>query len=208
MSRIMLLAAVFAFASAMPEPNLFEDIVTAELRKLLTPYDPHTFTGVHTLNVTHDDTSLHFTFDELTFTGLADIECTHFSPPVLTKEVTITTQHLKVDIHSPSYTVEGHLNGQPLSASGVADLTAHTFGGTANFHADSHSLSPFSICIAPGTLQLDLFVESLDANFENAEELNHEIDTRGPELVDLLEADLLVHEDAIVDFLNHLLCKV
>ncbi|MGJ2421405.1 hypothetical protein ACR8E0_22260 [Salmonella enterica subsp. enterica serovar Paratyphi A] len=203
----MLLAVVFAFASAMPEPNIFEDLITAELRKLLAPYDPHTIPAVHNLNITHDDTSLLFNLDEVTLTGLADIECTHFSPPILSKEVTITLEHVKVDIHSPSYTVEGDLNGEPLSAAGAADLTAHKFGGTAKFHADSYSLTPFELCVAPGTLQLDLFVESLDANFENAEALNHEIDTRGPELVDLLEADILVYADEIVAFINHHFCK-
>ncbi|WP_348226120.1 hypothetical protein, partial [Salmonella enterica] len=76
----MLLAVVFAFASAMPEPNIFEDLITAELRKLLAPYDPHTIPAVHNLNITHDDTSLLFNLDEVTLTGLADIECTHFSP--------------------------------------------------------------------------------------------------------------------------------
>ncbi|XP_068231524.1 uncharacterized protein [Palaemon carinicauda] len=207
MFRTMLLAAVSALALAKPQPNIFEDVITEELIKFWTPYDPHTFPTISNLKVDHDDTHLVFNFEEATFSGMANVQCHHFEPPVLTKEVTVVVNHLKVDLHSTAYTVEGTLNGEPLSAAGAAELTAHNLGGTFKFDADSYSLEPVSLCVAPGTLTIDLVVESLIANFENAEALNHEIDTRGPELVDILEADFMFYADEIVAFLNSKLCK-
>ncbi|XP_068231518.1 uncharacterized protein [Palaemon carinicauda] len=207
MFRTILLAAVSALALAKPQPNLFEDVITEELIKLWTPYDPHTFPTISNLKVDHDDTHLVFNFEEATFSGMSNVVCTHFAPPILTKAVTISLNHLKVDLHSTAYTVEGTLNGEPLSAAGAAELTANNLGGTVKFHADSYTLSPASLCIAPGTLTIDLVVESLVANFENAEALNQEIDARGPELVDILEADVMFYADDIVTALNNALCK-
>ncbi|XP_064080134.1 uncharacterized protein LOC135197099 [Macrobrachium nipponense] len=202
----LLVAAFAAFASAMPEPNMFEDLITAEIQKALQPYDPHTVPAIHNLNVTHDDTSLLFNFEEATFSGFSDIVCTKFNPPILTKKVVLSLMDITADFKAVSYTVEGHLNGQPLSASGAAELVVHGFGVTLTVHLDSYSLSPVSICIAPGTCDLDLSVESLEARFENADELNHELESRAAELVEILQADILQYSEEIVAFLNSKLC--
>ncbi|XP_064080110.1 uncharacterized protein LOC135197085 [Macrobrachium nipponense] len=200
-------AVILAFASANPEPNLFEQVITDELRKLLTPYDPYTFPTIPNLNITHDDTSLLFNFVEDTFTGFSGVECTQFSPPIFTKQVVLTLNEERVDMHASNYQVEGLLNGQPLSATGVADLVAHNLGVSFKFQADSYTLSPLSLCVAAGSLNLDFRVESLNSNFENAEELNHEIDSRGPELIEILQDYVMLYAEDIVTFLNSHLCK-
>ncbi|XP_064080123.1 uncharacterized protein LOC135197090 [Macrobrachium nipponense] len=142
---------------------MFErNLITAEIQKALQPYDPHTVPAIHNLNVTHDDTSLLFNFEEATFSGFSDIVCTKFNPPILTKKVVLSLMDITADFKAVSYTVEGHLNGQPLSASGAAELVVHGFGVTLTVHLDSYSLSPVSICIAPGTCDLDLSVERVE----------------------------------------------
>ncbi|KAK7085186.1 hypothetical protein SK128_008224 [Halocaridina rubra] len=207
-SCLFLLLAIIVHASANPNERIFEQELTQIIQKYLAPQDPTTVPSITNINITTDSCSLMYNSTNNVISGFGSMVVTKFSPPFLSKEMTMLTEVDTLQAHTTSYKVNGTLNGNPYTATGIGNLVMKGVHLTLKCKADSYSIAPtVSICIEKGTLSIGATADSLTANFQGADELNDYINTHKDVITQLVNEELKENAGSFEDSINKSMCK-
>nr|XP_027209752.1 uncharacterized protein LOC113803197 [Penaeus vannamei] len=208
MLRLASFLLTLGIALAQPLDKILEGDLTALLQEALAPYAPATVPAITNLNIVTDHSSFLFNATNVEVAGFGLVEVTSFVPPVplLSKHVSMSLRVPLLTALTQDYSLTGVHDGTPTEAAGTGQLKFTNFDLKVDFKADSYSLDPMSVCMQPGSFSIDLGVESIESNLEGAGEVNDDINTEGPALLEGVEAQINARSDDIEQLVNGALC--
>ncbi|XP_064079075.1 uncharacterized protein LOC135196291 isoform X2 [Macrobrachium nipponense] len=204
--KIFVLLAVLATASAEQPVGILEDLLTTIAQLALKGLDPASVSYTELHITSHEDTDLFFIFKDAQISNFSNIVITGFDPILETWQFTASAQLERFVAHADNYTTKGILKGLPYSTSGTMDFAANHLEAVVSLRIARFTFTPFQICLAEQSLRVDLTGKSFEANFENADELNAEMNAHGAELVAELQEKIRAHADDVINWVNFIFC--
>ncbi|XP_076053231.1 uncharacterized protein LOC143032399 [Oratosquilla oratoria] len=211
--RTMMLRVIFVllFASSAwgRSARIFEGSITDSLQEHLGPYDPLTITDVQDIHLIGDHSDFMLSAFESTVSGFKMVKVTTFDPPVppFSNKMTMKLMIPVFEAKTNNYTMTGSHEGEAVVGTGSAQLQFAGVRMTLNMKTTNYHLTPPSVCIKAGTLNLQLTYDGVQGHLDGLDMINaHLSDEVGPMVANMV-AELNANSKYFEDAFNSKFCK-
>jgi len=212
-SMLYFTIVVLSFTSSQSAPGrysnkMFEGELTAWLTELLAPLDPATVTQL-TVPISLDAIEMRLQMNNSNFEGFSVLEVTLFEPPMpfISNQFKFVSVIDALKVDSNNYALQGVSNSNNVDIAGSMWLSLQQLRTEFVFEADVFDMDSMLVCIKYRSFHVELSVDSVQGELEQAPQITEHIDFYGRLFVEEIEAYINENWEWFENQLNSIYCS-